>query len=102
MARATAPGASASPVRPRWARARDVRRGPFGLRLPRNDCIAQPVVIVLIGVVDGEVQAAALLAAGGALDDQPGHIGDIAQLDDVAGDLEAPIVLADLLAEEIE
>src|SRR3954469_22759016 len=67
---------------------------------PGDDRVLGPVVVVAVGVVEGVVQAAALLAAGGALHDQRRHVGDVAQLDHVARHLEPPVVVADLLAEQ--
>src|SRR5262249_59538756 len=51
-------------------------------------------------VIDRVVQAAALLAALRAGDDQLGDRGDVAQLGQVAGQQHVPVVLADLLLEE--
>src|SRR5215467_10822063 len=51
-------------------------------------------------MVDRVVQAAALLPAAGAGDDELGNGRDVAQLDQVAGEEEVPVVLADLVLEE--
>src|SRR5262249_34018206 len=53
-------------------------------------------------VIDGEMQPAALAPAHRAVDDQRRHRGDVAELDEVGGDQEVPIILADLLLEELE
>src|SRR5690606_10474755 len=50
----------------------------------------------LFGVIEGVVQAAALLALLGGADDQLGHQGEVAQLDQVAADLVVAVVLVDL------
>ena len=52
--------------------------------------------IVALGVVDRVVQAAALLAADRRQDDQLGDHRDVAQLDQVAGDEEVPVVAASI------
>src|SRR5687767_7531856 len=52
------------------------------------------------GVVDGVVQAAALAAAGGRRDDEPGHGRDVTELEQVAVDQVLPVVLADLFLEQ--
>src|SRR5262249_59637247 len=52
------------------------------------------------GMVDGAVQAAALLTVAGGGDDQLGDGGDVAELDQVAGQEDVAVVGADLLLEE--
>ena len=69
---------------------------------PRATMVSRAERGVVVGVVEGEVQAAALLAAARALDDQVRDQREVAQLEQVAGDREVPVVLADLLAEELD
>ena len=50
-------------------------------------------------VVEGVVQAAAFVAADGALDDQRGGFDEVAQFEQFAGDAEVPVELLDLALE---
>ncbi len=51
--------------------------------LPADHRVLLPAVVVFLRIGDVVVQAAALLAVGGAFDDQFGHGGDVAQFDQV-------------------
>ena len=51
--------------------------------LPPDHGVLLPAQVVSFRVADVVVQAATLLAVGGALDDQFGHGGDVAQFDEV-------------------
>src|SRR5689334_21457957 len=56
----------------------------------------------LVGVIEREVHAAGFLAAAGALDDEVRHEREVAKLDQVTRDLEVDVVLADLVAEDLD
>src|ERR1041384_5737196 len=58
--------------------------------------------LVLVRVVEGEMQAARFLAAAGRFDDEVGDEGEVSELEEVAGDLEVPVVLVDLVADELD
>jgi len=60
-----------------------------------------PVPVVPIGIIQVVVKPPALLAHHGAGDNEVGHYGEIAQLEQIPGDLEAPVVVLDLLADEL-
>src|SRR5678815_3090020 len=56
----------------------------------------------LVGIVERHVEAARFLAASGALDDQVRDQRQVAELDQVARDLEVEVVLADLVAHDLD
>ena len=57
---------------------------------------------VLLKVVEGVVQTSRLLAATSAIDNEMGNQREVAELDDVAVDLEVPVVFLDLLAQKLD
>ncbi len=67
---------------------------------PRLTTVSASEARARLGVVDGAVQPAALVPGGGAAHDELGDGGDVAQLEQVAGDEVLPVVLADLFLEE--
>src|SRR5262245_9488019 len=69
-------------------------------RGPAQDGIRPHLLVIRPGVVAIEVQAPALLAGGGAGDDQLGNVSDVTKLEQVHGDEVAPVILADLLLQE--
>jgi len=56
----------------------------------------------LVGIVERVVEAARFLAAARALDHEVRHEREVAELEEVAGDLEVEVVLADLVAKDLE
>src|SRR6266550_2576622 len=71
----------------------------YGIDTPARDRVVRPCGIG-VGMVDRVVQAAALLAVTRGGDDQLGDGGDVAELDQVAGQQDVAVVGADLLLEE--
>ena len=57
---------------------------------------------VVLGVIEVVVQAAALRSAARAFDDQVRDQRDVAQLDQVAVDGDVPVVIADLVANQLD
>src|ERR1700727_1636357 len=53
-----------------------------------------------VGIVDGEVEASALASVRGALDDELGDAGDVAELEEIARHDVLPVGLGDLLLQE--
>ena len=58
----------------------NLRFGNHQRSLPHYDRVAQPVLVVAVGVVLREVQAAAFLAEDGAADDEQRALHHVAQL----------------------
>src|SRR5690606_37551802 len=90
----------------RRAPARPRRRSPWLKKqswsvLPGEDGLAR-LRRIDVRVVESVVQSPALFAARGALDHQIADQRDRAQLAAVAGDAVVPVILADLLVENLE
>src|SRR5262249_32555519 len=66
-----------------------------------HDRVAREARVVL-RVIDVVVKAAALGAAARALDDQVRAERDVAQLDEIARDRDVPVVVADLVAYQLD
>src|SRR5262249_17850513 len=67
-----------------------------------HERIAGEARVVAVRVVDVVVQAAALPALLGALDHELRHRRQVAQLDEVGRQPEVPVVLGDLLLQELD
>ena len=78
-----------------------VQRDFLGEGRAPDERVLLPVEIVAFRIVQRGVQAPALLAEQRAADDQFGHRGDVAQLDEVGGQQEIPVVLRNLLADVV-
>jgi hypothetical protein len=69
-------------------------------RLAEDHHRVLPEALVGVGVIGVVVEAAALFPDRGAADDHLRHVGDVAQLEQVARDVVLPVVLADLVLEQ--
>lgn len=62
----------------------------------------EEIAVVALGVIEGVMEAAAFLSGEGAIYDERGDDGEVAQFEDVGGDFVMPVELLDFALEVAE
>ena len=68
----------------------------------RQDSIGGRRALIRLGIIQGIVKAAALLAGQGGADDEVGGDHQVAELDEIAGDPKVAVVFGDFLLQQVD